>query len=162
MAFDLETNWDWASVEYTINGGQTWSTLGRKTSQPNWYNSDLDGNNPNGDCYGCPGAQWTGRNTTLRQYAYNFATNAANGETDLTGADHISFRARFGGVPMDVSVPSVAIMAIYAKENGQGMVFGSEAGAPDPDDPPPPPGKPEKASKSDSSGSGRPSLKVVK
>jgi len=94
MAFDLETNYDWGNVEYTINGGQTWNTLGRKTSQPNWYNSDLDGSNFNGDCFGCPGAQWTGRNTTMRQYAYDFATNAANGETDLTGSKHISFRFR--------------------------------------------------------------------
>ncbi|WP_299216155.1 glycosyl hydrolase [uncultured Aquimarina sp.] len=94
MAFDLETNWDWGNVEYTTNGGQTWSTLGRKTSQPTWYNSDLDGSNFNGDCYGCPGAQWTGRDTTMKQYAYDFATNAANGETDLTGADHISFRIK--------------------------------------------------------------------
>ncbi len=80
----------------------------------------------------------------------------------LINQDGLSFNARFGGVPMDIYVPLIAILAIYAKENGQGMVFGSEAGAPDPDDPPPPPGQPEKTSKSDSSGSGRPSLKVVK
>ncbi|WP_430461362.1 ClpXP protease specificity-enhancing factor [Thalassolituus sp. LLYu03] len=70
----------------------------------------------------------------------------------------ISFSARFGGVPMSVFVPVVAILAIYARENGQGMVFGSEAGAPDPDDmPPPPPVKPEPPK-----GDGKPSLKVVK
>jgi stringent starvation protein B len=80
----------------------------------------------------------------------------------LINQDGLSFNARFGGVPMDIYVPLIAILAIYAKENGQGMVFGSEAGAPDPDDPPSPPGQPEKTSKSDSSGSGRPSLKVVK
>ena len=72
---------------------------------------------------------------------------------DING---LSFNARFGGVPMAVFVPVVAILAIYAKENGQGMVFGSEAGAPDPDDVPPPP-KPEPAK-----GEGKPSLKVVK
>jgi len=69
----------------------------------------------------------------------------------------LSFNARFGGVPMQVFVPVVAIMAIYARENGQGMVFGSEAGAPDPDQPPTPPASPEP-----SSGNGKPSLKVVK
>jgi stringent starvation protein B len=52
-------------------------------------------------------------------------------------------------------VPMVAILAIYAKENGQGMVFGSEAGAPDPNKPPEPK-REEKPVKS------RPSLKVVK
>ncbi len=72
----------------------------------------------------------------------------------------MSFNARFGGVPMAVKVPVVAILAIYAKENGQGMVFGSEAGAPDPDDTPPSPSD-EKDPGSRSS-SGRPSLKVVK
>ena len=74
--------------------------------------------------------------------------------------DGLSFNARFGGVPMDVHVPLVAILAIYAKENGQGMVFGSEAGAPDPNEPPPPP-KPERKAP-EAPPSGRPSLKVVK
>jgi len=71
----------------------------------------------------------------------------------------LSFNARFGGVPIDIYVPMVAILAIYAKENGQGMVFGSEAGAPDPNQPPEPP-KPEPAGKSEKGS--RPALKVVK
>lgn len=54
----------------------------------------------------------------------------------LIDDDGLSFNARFGGMPLDLYVPMVAILAIYAKENGQGMVFGSEAGAPDPDKPP--------------------------
>lgn len=70
----------------------------------------------------------------------------------------LSFNARFGGVPIDIYVPMVAILAIYAKENGQGMVFGSEAGAPDPNQPPEPP-KPEPTGKGEKS---RPALKVVK
>jgi len=70
----------------------------------------------------------------------------------------LSFNARFGGVPIDIYVPMVAILAIYAKENGQGMVFGSEAGAPDPNQPPEPP-QPEPTGKGEKS---RPSLKVVK
>ena len=41
----------------------------------------------------------------------------------------VSFNARFGGVPMNVFVPMVAIMAVYARENGQGMGFGMEPGA---------------------------------
>lgn len=69
----------------------------------------------------------------------------------------LSFNARFGGVPMDVYVPMVAILAIYARENGQGMVFGSEAGAPDPSDPTPPSPQPR-----NNEGQNRPSLKVVK
>lgn len=41
----------------------------------------------------------------------------------------VSFSARFGGVPMQVYVPTAAIMAIFARENGQGMGFGMEPGA---------------------------------
>jgi len=76
----------------------------------------------------------------------------------LINQDGLSFSARFGGVPMDVYVPIVAMLAIYARENGQGMVFGSEAGAPDPNQPPEPPQAPEPPKK----GGGRPSLSVVK
>jgi len=67
----------------------------------------------------------------------------------------MSFSARFSGVTQNIYVPIVAILAIYAKENGEGMVFGNEAGAPDPSDTPPPPKKEERPS-------GRPSLSVVK
>ncbi|MGE6605890.1 ClpXP protease specificity-enhancing factor [Halomonas sp. NPDC076908] len=38
----------------------------------------------------------------------------------------ISFNARFGGQPMQVMIPTPALIAIYAKENGAGMVFGHE------------------------------------
>ena len=41
----------------------------------------------------------------------------------------VSFNARFSGQPMDVYVPMRAIMAIYARENGQGMGFGTEPAA---------------------------------
>lgn len=37
--------------------------------------------------------------------------------------DALSFSARFGGVPMQVSAPMQAVLAIYARENGQGMFF---------------------------------------
>ena len=67
----------------------------------------------------------------------------------------VEFSARFGGVPMQVYVPFTAIMAIYAKENGQGMVFGAEPGAPElPSSDKPAQEKKEKSKK--------PSLKVVK
>ena len=38
----------------------------------------------------------------------------------------LGFSARFGGQPMRVMVPSSALVAIYARENGVGMVFGHE------------------------------------
>lgn len=40
--------------------------------------------------------------------------------------DAITFNARFGGHPMEVVVPSEALIALYARENGVGMVFGHE------------------------------------
>lgn len=40
--------------------------------------------------------------------------------------DAISFQARFGGVSHNVYVPMAAIEAVYARENGQGMVFPPE------------------------------------
>lgn len=38
----------------------------------------------------------------------------------------ITFTARFSGTKRDVYIPIQAVVAIYAKENGQGMVFESE------------------------------------
>ena len=72
---------------------------------------------------------------------------------DLTiGNDAMTFNGRFGGVATDIYVPIAAVVGIYARENGQGMVFEPEEGTEPPDDPPPDPIKPE----------GRPSLKIVK
>lgn len=39
------------------------------------------------------------------------------------GNDRVSFSARFAGSAQYVSVPMAAIQAIYARENGQGMVL---------------------------------------
>ena len=41
----------------------------------------------------------------------------------LIDNDAISFQARFGGVPRDVHVPMARVIAVYARENGQGMAF---------------------------------------
>lgn len=42
------------------------------------------------------------------------------------GNDVIRFSARFGGVSHSVSVPVSAVLAIYARENGQGMALPAE------------------------------------
>jgi len=39
------------------------------------------------------------------------------------GNEFIEFKARFGGKPRDIMVPMDRVMAIYARENGQGMSF---------------------------------------
>ena len=71
--------------------------------------------------------------------------------------DAVIFNARFGGVPMEVNVPIAALLGIYARENGQGMIFEPEE-TPPPQSPAPVDGG--GARKSDKPG--RPGLKVVK
>jgi len=89
------------------------------------------------------------------------------------GNEYLSFKARFGGVSREIVVPITHVIAIYARENGQGMAFPAPAPAQPPaagdtaaplravtpgDDAPPPepggdgPGRP----------GGRPQLKRVK
>lgn len=38
--------------------------------------------------------------------------------------DWIEFSARFGGTPRRIVVPTWAVLALYARENGEGMAFG--------------------------------------
>jgi stringent starvation protein B len=66
----------------------------------------------------------------------------------------VVFSARFGGVPVSIHVPMHAILGIYARENGQGMMFEPEV-SPDPD-----PSSPDEPVKKASSV--KPSLRVVK
>jgi hypothetical protein len=82
MAFDIEQDWDYMTVEYTIDQGKTWSILGSK-NDPNWYNSNSTAN-------GLPGKQWTGEgedtsplggtNADLHTYSFDLApfTNESN------------------------------------------------------------------------------------
>jgi stringent starvation protein B len=66
----------------------------------------------------------------------------------VLGNDEVDFSARFGGNPTSVVIPVECVLAIYTRENGQGMMFGEEDKQPpsDPNDKPP----------------SRPQLKVVK
>jgi len=77
----------------------------------------------------------------------NIGPNAVEGFR--VSNEEVTFLARFSGVSQLVSLPINAVLAIYAKENGRGMMFNEEEdGGPEPenpDDKPP-----------------RPSLKVVK
>ena len=81
----------------------------------------------------------------------NIAPMAVHGLT--LGNEDVTFNARFGGTPMDIYVPMGRVLAIYARENGQGMMFGEEE---DGDEPPP------DDTGGDEPGSSRPHLKVVK
>jgi stringent starvation protein B len=77
------------------------------------------------------------------------------------GNDFVSFEARFGGVGFAVLVPVRAILGIYARETGQGMIFPEGDADPDPTDGPPPPATPT-AGKPTPVASKRPKLQVVK
>ena len=102
------------------------------------------------------------------------------------GNEFVEFKARFGGVAREIVVPIDHVVAIYARENGQGMAFpmpteGGETGAGSPERPGPAPrglrlasSEPEVAAESDTPsseddtpdpgapGGGRPALKRVK
>lgn len=58
------------------------------------------------------------------QIVLNIAMQAVQ-NLDLNN-DAVSFQARFSGVAHDIYVPVQAVMAIYAKENGRGMVFSED------------------------------------
>jgi len=63
----------------------------------------------------------------------NIAPRAVN-HLELSN-ESVNFNARFSGKPMDVVFPIDAVLAIYAKENGQGMIFNEGDGEPSPPKP---------------------------
>jgi stringent starvation protein B len=81
------------------------------------------------------------------QIVLNIRTQAV--EALSLGNDLIEFNARFGGKPTTITVSVNAVMAIYAKENGKGLVFDQDNN--EGDEPPPSEEQPSK-----------PSLRVVK
>lgn len=75
----------------------------------------------------------------------------------LISDEAVQFNGRFGGMPMDIYAPMTAVMGIYARENGQGMIFDMDEPEPDPEPP-----KPKLELKEAPAKTERPSLKVVK
>lgn len=71
------------------------------------------------------------------------------------GDSAIEFNARFGGIPTDIFGPVDAVVAVFAKENGQGMGFEVEL-------PPEPVESGDGSIRDSKPPSKRPSLKVVK
>ncbi len=51
--------------------------------------------------------------------------------------EQVSFSARFNGVAEDIYCPISSLMAIYARENGEGMMFPAEDAESDPESDPP-------------------------
>lgn len=75
--------------------------------------------------------------------------------------DWVMFSARFSGVLMEIAAPVGAVVAIYAKENGRGMVFGDEEQE-EGDGLPPPDRSGDGELTSDQPRKGKPNLKIVK
>jgi len=75
------------------------------------------------------------------------------------GNESVSFEARFSGASFAVHVPVRAVLGIYARETGQGMIFPEGDADPDPTDGPPAATSPGKATPAASK---RPKLQVVK
>ncbi|HUW26872.1 MAG TPA: ClpXP protease specificity-enhancing factor [Gallionella sp.] len=71
------------------------------------------------------------------------------------GNEMITCNGRFGGVPFNVMVPVVAVIGIFAKETGQGLVF--QGG-----DPQPTPPTANSGDAEHKSASRKPHLKIVK
>lgn len=98
LAFDIEQDWDLLYMEYSTDGGTSWTNLGTSTDV-NWYNSSRL---PNGtDCFNCIGAQWTGeaadftthtdggRVGTMHRYSHTLSA------FDSTGSAETSIVFRF-------------------------------------------------------------------
>lgn len=75
------------------------------------------------------------------------------------GNEEVEFDARFAGVVHHVRFPVAAVMGIYARETGEGMVFSEQDLGPQPPNAPP---STDEGGGNTSSGSRRPQLKVVK
>ncbi|HVC01043.1 MAG TPA: ClpXP protease specificity-enhancing factor [Steroidobacteraceae bacterium] len=76
------------------------------------------------------------------------------------GNDALSFAARFGGSSFAVHVPVRAVLGIYSRETGQGMIFPDGDADPDPGDSPATPAP--QAGNAGGRTSKRPKLQVVK
>lgn len=95
------------------------------------------------------------------QVVLNLAMRAV-ANLDL-GNDWISFQARFSGMSHAIHIPVHAILALYAQENGQGMMFPADEGGDKPPSPPVPPGSDDTPpAGEDKPKRGAPHLRVVK
>ena len=58
------------------------------------------------------------------QIVLNVAPHAI-GDIEMSN-ERVTFSARFGGKPFQLNIPMVAVIAIYARENGAGTMFEDE------------------------------------
>jgi hypothetical protein len=116
MGFDIEQDWDYLVVEYTVNSGKDWEILGSATD-PNWYNSDSTSN-------GLPGKQWTGEgedvnigdgltNATTKEYSHDLSA--------LASETSVIFRFKFvsdaGVVEEGAVIDNLVISGVLSTED---------------------------------------------
>ncbi len=80
MAFDIELDWDVMYVQFSVDNGKTWQVLGT-ANDLNWYNNSSNTNALT------IGGQWSGKDTTLKEYSYDLSA--------FTGESQIIFRFHF-------------------------------------------------------------------
>lgn len=111
---------------------------------------------------GLPGVQVPASAVKDGRVVLNIAERAVVGLN--VDNESVRFTARFGGVSYPVMVPMPAVLAVYARETGQGMALPDDTPGPSPEPPdpgtpsppsPPPPDEPPSTGK-------RPHLRVVK
>jgi len=68
--------------------------------------------------------------------------------------EFVGFQARFGGMSREIWLPMHAVLAIYARENGQGMIFPEEEDTAAGEESPP--------ADADANKTGKPHLKIIK
>ena len=68
-----------------------------------------------------PGVQAPGEYVEAGKLILNISYSATS--SLLIGNDCVTFSARFDGRPMDLYIPEDALLGIYARESGEGMIF---------------------------------------
>ena len=104
-----------------------------------------------------PGTQVPVEHVRDGQIVLNVSPSAC-GKMQMNNED-VSFEARFGGVARVLNVPTRAVLAIYAKENGAGTVFSIDE---EPETEAPQDGQPAEVKSNEKPPKGKPTLKVVK
>jgi len=71
----------------------------------------------------------------------------------LIGDERIEFNTRFSGAPFEISIPVIAVLGVYARENGEGISFPPDMAADD---------KAEKDTEQAAPATAKPNLKIIK
>lgn len=85
--WEAETSYDGANIQYSIDGGANWVTIGTLGDPVNWYNDDTISGSPGGDQVG-----WTGRNGS----GSDGWIVAQHDLSALAGQPSVNFRINFG------------------------------------------------------------------